>query len=134
VLGLNQISKDISAMRADIAGVQSTLQTILKNQSIIKKELRRIMTDQDKLDALVASEQAEIADLGASAQSIAEEIAALKAAAAANKPLDFSKAEAAIADLTTTATAVSALKPAPTPGPGPTPEPTPTPEPVPIKG
>lgn len=79
----------------------------------IKEILINMATDQEKLDALVASEETEIAALGASAVKIADEIAALKAAAAANQPLDFSKAEAALADLTGAATSVAGLEPPP---------------------
>lgn len=79
----------------------------------IQRSLDIIMTDQERLDQLVSSEETEIAALGASAVKIADEIAALKAAAEANQPLDFSKAEAALADLTGAATSVAGLDPPP---------------------
>lgn len=77
--------------------------------------LEKVMSDQDTLNQFVA-------DLGTAISAVAAEIQALQAQPAAT-PLDWSGANAALANLQSLEAPAPAPEPAPAPAPAPAPEP-----------
>ncbi len=114
---------DVSEICSELHEIKNLIHRVLRNQSTIRRELRIMATNQEQLDALVASEDADISAMGdsitglqSSATAIAAEIAALKAA---NPAVDFTglaaeqaKLDASLKALGDAASAVASNVPA----------------------
>lgn len=107
---MESLKEQFCEFRVEVEEVRRLLNRILNGQKTIKRELKIIMSQQDDLNTLVASENADLAAIGAAIQTVSDEV---KAIITANPAVDFSGLKTAEAQLAAVAGNVLAVVPAP---------------------
>jgi hypothetical protein len=103
---------DSAEIHSALHEIKNLINKVLRHQLETRKELKHIMSAQDDLNALVASEDADLAAIGTAIQTVKDEVAA---AIAANPAIDLSGLKAAEAQLSAVSGNVLAIAPTPAP-------------------